>query len=204
MCDPVTLAVGGKIAGTTATAGAKILAATSIYSTVASTALSIRGQQQQAKVQARMQAAQSKAENQRYLAEVSAMRMQQAQQQQAVAQQIEDSTRQAREARATARVSAGESGVTGLSVDALISDFTRQEAEFRFATFQQQEMANVNRELQLQDASRQSEQNLISINQPIQRPNYAGAAIDLFGTGSEVYRNFQSDLLIQKKLESMS
>tara|TARA_R100000278_G_scaffold34003_1_gene30763 strand:- start:43 stop:654 length:612 start_codon:yes stop_codon:yes gene_type:complete len=203
MCDPVTLAVGGKIAGTTATAGAKILAATSIYSTVASTALSIRGQQQQAKVQARMQAAQSKAENQRYLAEVSAMRMQQAQQQQAVAQQIEDSTRQAREARATARVSAGESGVTGLSVDALISDFTRQEAEFRFATFQQQEMANVNRELQLQDASRQSEQNLISINQPIQRPNYAGAAIDLFGTGADIYRNAQNDLFIQKKLESM-
>ena len=203
MCDPVTLAVGGKIAGTTATAGAKILAATSIYSSVAGAALSIRGQQQQAKMQARMQAAQSKAENQRYLAEVSAMRMQQAQQQQAVAQQIEDSTRQAREARATARVSAGESGVTGLSVDALISDFTRQEAEFRFATFQQQEMANVNRELQLQDASRQSEQNLISINQPIQRPNYAGAAIDLFGTGAEIYRNAQNDLFIEKKLESM-
>ena len=62
------------------------------------------------------------------------MRVQQRQEQVAAAQRIQASAKRAREARATARVSAGEAGVAGLSVDALINDLTRQEAENRFAT----------------------------------------------------------------------
>ena len=103
----------------------------------ASTGSSIMGQRQQAKAQARAQANASAAERQRHLQEVSSMRVQQGQEQVAAAQRISESARKAREARSTARVSAGESGVAGLSVDALINDLTKQEAEYSFATQQQ-------------------------------------------------------------------
>ena len=65
------------------------------------------------------------------------MRTQQGQEQVAAAQRIQASTKKAREARSTARVSAGEAGVAGLSVDALINDLTREEADYRFANTQQ-------------------------------------------------------------------
>jgi hypothetical protein len=40
--------------------------------------------------------------------------------------------RAAAEARATARTAAGEAGVAGLSVEALLNDFTAQEGRYRY------------------------------------------------------------------------
>ena len=115
------------------------------------------------------------------------MRLQQRQEQVAAAQRLQESTKRAREARATARVSAGEAGVSGLSVDALINDMTRQEADFRFATTQQQQMANTNRELQLRDAGLGFTNNMLRINRPIEQPNYLGAALGGTQTGLSTY-----------------
>ena len=108
------------------------LAAVSALVGGAQTVSSIVGQRQQAQMQEQAQATASSQERQRYLAEVSAMRTQQQQEMVARAQRIQEANRKAMEARATATVSAGESGVSGLSVDALLGDLTRKEAEYTF------------------------------------------------------------------------
>ena len=147
----------------------------------------ISGQRQMAKTQAKVQANASAAERQRYLQEVSSMRVQQGQEQVAAAQRINESAKKAREARATARVSAGEAGVAGLSVDALINDLTREEAEYSFATQQQLQMNDVGRSMQLQNAGLGFTNNMLRINKPIEKPDYLGAAISGAQTGMSTY-----------------
>ena len=162
MCDPVTAAV---VMG------------------VSQAGLTIHGQRQAAKTQEKVQANASKAERQRYLHEVSSMRIQQGQEQVAAAQRLQESTKKAREARATARVSAGEAGVAGLSVDALINDLTRKEAEYNFNTQKQLQMSDVNRTMQLEQAGLGFTNNMLRINKPIEQPNYLGAALSGAQTG---------------------
>jgi hypothetical protein len=152
-----------------------------------SSILSIQGQRQQAKAQEKMQKNASLAERQRHLQEMSASRLQERQEMTSAAQAIQESTKKAREARATARVSAGESGVAGLSVDALINDMTRKEAEYSFSVQQQQQFQAINRNLAFQDGAMQSRMNLLSINKPIAQPNYLGAALDGAQTGMSMY-----------------
>lgn len=147
----------------------------------------ITGQRQMAKAQARSQANASVAERQRYLQEVSSMRVQQGQEEVAAAQRVNESARKAREARATARVSAGEAGVAGLSVDALINDLTREEAEFNFATQQQLQMNDVGRSMQLENAGLGFTNNMLRINKPIEGPDYLGTAISGAQTGLSTY-----------------
>ena len=147
----------------------------------------ISGQRQMAKAQEQAQANASKAERQRYLQEVSSMRVQQGQEQVAAAQRINESAKKAREARATARVSAGEAGVAGLSVDALINDLTREEAEYSFATQQQTQMNDVGRQMQLQNAGLGFTNNMLRINRPIEQPDYLGAALSGAQTGMSTY-----------------
>ena len=166
MCNPVPAAIGLGVAQ----AGSQFI-----------------GQRQMANAQAEVQRRASAAERQRYLNEVSSMRVQQRQEQIAAAQRIQESTRKAREARATARVSAGEAGVSGLSVDALINDLTREEASYRFATNQQTQMNDVNRTLQLRDAGLGFQNNLLRINRPIEQPDYLGAALSGAQTGMSTY-----------------
>ena len=166
MCDPVTAGIAMSVAS----AGTQVI-----------------GQRQQARAQAKVQANASKAERERYLQEVSSMRVQQGQEQVAAAQRINESAKKAREARATARVSAGEAGVAGLSVDALINDLTREEAEYSFATQQQLQMNDVGRSMQLENAGLGFTNNMLRINRPIEQPNYLGAALSGAQTGMSAY-----------------
>jgi len=154
---------------------------------IASAGASIQGQRIAAKTQRKVQENASIAERQRHLQEVSSMRIQQGQEQVAAAQRIQESTRKAREARSTARVSAGEAGVSGLSVDALINDLTREEAGYKFATQQQLEMNDVNRNMQLKDAGLGFTNNMLTINKPIAQPDYLGALLDGAQTGMSTY-----------------
>lgn len=154
---------------------------------VAQGGMSYIGQQQAASTQRQVQAQASAAERKRYLQEVSSMRVQQRQEQVAAAQRMQESTRKAREARATARVSAGEAGVAGISVDALINDMTRQEAESRFATQQQLQMNDVGREMQLQNAGLGFSNNMLRINRPIQKANLLGSVLEGAQTGMSTY-----------------
>lgn len=152
---------------------------------------SIIGQRQQAQMQEQVQATASVQERQRYLAEVSAMRTQQQQEMVARAQRIQEASKRGMEARSRARVAAGESGVSGLSVDALMGDLTRQEAQYTFSEQQQAEMTDVNRQIQLKEAGIGFSRNMLRINKPIEQPNYLGSVLQGAQTGLSTYSSLK-------------
>ena len=186
MCDPVTL--GTALGASSASAAA---VGTAVYMGVASSALQIQGQRQQAKTQAKVQANASAVERQRYLNEVSSLRTQQGQEQVAMAQKLQANKTKAREARATARVSAGEAGVAGLSVNALMNDLTRKEAMYNNSVNTQAQMLDVRRDLSLRDAGLGFTNNMLRINRPIEEVNYAGALVSGAQAGLSTYGALQ-------------
>lgn len=150
---------------------------------VATTVSSIRAQQQAAAAQAKAQQNATKAERMRHQQEMSAQRIEQRQEQAAKAQKTDAATKKARQVRATAQVAAGESGVSGLSVDALISDLTRQEGDYQYSLTKQAEFDDTNRTLGLKDGGMRSYMNLLSINKPIPQPDYLGATLKGINAG---------------------
>jgi hypothetical protein len=146
------------------------------------------GQRQQAKQQRRYQAQAAEAERQRFIQEQSALRMRQAQEQEAMNKELGDIALKSREALSRAGVSAGEAGVSGASVDALLDDYTRQEADYRVALTRQQELQNVNTGLALTDAGYRTMQNQIGINKPINRPSFLTAGLGAVQGGMSGYR----------------
>ena len=125
---------------------------------------------QQAEMQRRYQAQAAAAERQRALQEQTSLRMRQAQEQEAVGRELEQVSRKSQAALARARVSAGEAGVAGASVDALMGDYLRQEAGYRSALLRQQELSGIGTGLGLEQVGLASQQRLIGINQPIAEP----------------------------------
>ena len=155
---------------------------------VASSGAGYIGQRQQAKAQAAYQAQSAAAERQRALQEQSSIRMRQAQEQEATARELEQVSRKSQEALARARVSAGEAGVAGASVQALMDDYTRQEAGYRAATLRQQELTGVGTQLGLEQAGLASQQRLIGIQQPISKPSFLTAGLSAISGGLSGYR----------------
>ena len=135
------------------------------------------GQRRMAKQQAAYQAQAAAAERQRFMQEQTSLRMRQAQEQEAVGRELEQVSRKSQEALARARVSAGEAGVAGASVQALMDDYTRQEAGYRAALLRQQELGGVATGLGLEQAGFATQQRQIGINRPINRPSFLTAAL---------------------------
>ena len=155
---------------------------------IASAGASFIGQRQAASAQERAQARATELEQARYLDQVNAARVQQAQEKVARAQRIGAASRGNQLAMARARVAAGEAGVTGLSVQALIDSMTANFARNRFSETRRAEMQDVNRNLALNDLAMRSKQNLLGINQPIQQENPLQALL----TGVQVGTSMQS------------
>jgi hypothetical protein len=187
MC-PITIGAAFTAAGTaTATQAAVGSAILSTAMGGATSILSIQGQAQAAKAQAKAQANQTQAERQRLQQQQSAERINQRFQQEQADTQLQKSSIKAQEARATARVSAGEAGVSGLSVDALMNDLTRKQAIFNYGLTRQQEQSNYATELRLQDNALGSSQRMLAINKPIEQPDYLGGILKGASTGMNTY-----------------
>lgn len=163
MCDPVSAMVGLTIgAGALDFVGGMQQASAQESANNASRDLAIRNQNLQ------IQALNNQAEED---AKVTADKM-------------FESNRAAREQQATARVSSGEAGVSGLSVDALLGDFDRQAGE-NSATFLQS--------LSFADRQRQIDRESIGITTQSQinqlpfatRPSLAGAIVK---TGANAFQ----------------
>lgn len=151
-------------------------------------ALGYSGARRQATQQAAFQAQAAAAERQRFIQEQTSIRMRQAQEQEAVGRELEQVSRKSREALARARVSAGEAGVAGASVQALMDDYTRQEAGYREALARQQELRGVSTELGLEQAGFQSQQRQLGINVPISTPSPLAAGLGAIRGGLSGYR----------------
>jgi len=160
---------------------------------VASGGAQYLGARRQAKQQAAYQAQASAAERQRFLQEQTSIRMRQAQEQEAVGRELEQVSRKSQQALARARVSVGEAGVAGASVQALMDDYTRQEGAYRSALLRQQELGQVATGMGLEQAGFATTQRQIGINQPINRPSAltallqtATSAVGAYGTGLQM------------------
>ena len=137
------------------------------------------GQRQQAKQQAAYQAQAAQAERLRFQQEQTSMRMRQAQEQEAVGRELEQVSHKSQAALARARVSAGEAGVAGASVQALMDDYMRQEAGYRGALLRQQELGGIATGMGLEQAGFASMQRQIGINQPISSPSGFSSALSI-------------------------
>ena len=151
------------------------------------------GAREQVKAQEKYQKQAAAAERQRFMQEQTSMRMRQAQEQEAVGRELEQVSKKSQAALARARVSAGEAGVAGASVQALMSDYMRQEAGYRAALLRQQEMGALATGLGLEQAGFATRQRQIGIAQPISRPNVLGsllqtgtAALGAYGAGLQI------------------
>ena len=181
MCDPVT--------------------ATMVVMSTAQAGMSIKAQTEAAKQQANAQSAASERESIRFRQEMTARRIKEAQDNKIAANEVQNIVEKTRKAKATARVSASEAGVTGQSVQQLLDDFERQEAQAMFAINEQQSMGQVNTMLQDQNAIFGSANKLGQINQPIEQPDYLGAAMNLAGSAMSIYKGTQTRKLEDAQLK---
>ncbi len=181
-------AIGLALGATKATAVATGIAATSAAVGVGSAGLQYAGQRRQAKEQAQYQKQAQAAERQRFMQEQTSMRMRQAQEQEAVGRELEQVSRKSQAALARARVSAGEAGVAGASVQALMDDYMRQEAGYRSALLRQQELGALSTGLGLEQAGFATQQRQIGLSQPIDRPSGLGAVLGGIQSGLSGYR----------------
>ena len=183
MCAPAVFALGALVVG------------------IASQATSFIGQNQAANAQANYQNQLAQLEVRRQQQEQEQLLLKSQQEQLALAGQMSQQNEQAarelnkvsmeaRAASSRATVAAGEAGISGLSVDALLGDITRQELGYFEASTRQgqlrdqyygQTTANMNKALEMNlDYSRMgSQMNLAQINRPIAKPSWSAFAIGL-------------------------
>jgi hypothetical protein len=166
---------------------APVFAAISAATGVASAGVGFAAARQQAKAQARYQAQAAAAERQRFAQEQTSLRMRQAQEQEAVGRELEQVSQKSQAALARARVSAGEAGVAGASVQALMDDYTRQEGAYRQALLRQQEMGALATGMGLEQAGFATTQRQIGIRQPISRPSGLAAGLGAISAGLSGY-----------------
>ena len=163
------------------------LAAIGAATGVLSSGLSYAGQRQQAKQQAAYQRQAQAAEQQRFQAEQTAVRIQEAQKQKAAGEELADIARRTQAAMGTATAQAANRGITGLSLEALYDDITRQAGDVQFRIAQQQEMGEVGTAMALEQAEFVTTQRQIGLAKPIKRPSLALTGFQALSGGLDAY-----------------
>lgn len=124
--------------------------------------------------------------------ESAALKRRFAQQRTVTAQRLDENARRARLARATALVAAGEGGGLGQSADSLLDTFRRRELEFastieRSLAGQAEQLGRELEGVQIRQQSRTSQ----FLPQPVQRPNYLQAALNIGASAFNAFGEFQ-------------
>ena len=163
------------------------IAAVGTAVSVASSGLQYAGQQQQAKAQAKYQKQAQEAERQRFLQEQSAIRLKEAQEQTAANEELADIARRTQAAMGTATAAAANRGITGLSLEALYDDITRQAGDVQFRLAQQQGFRETATGMALEQARFATQQRQIGLNKPIKRPSLALAGAEAFRGSLQAY-----------------
>jgi hypothetical protein len=134
-------------------------------------------------------------ENQRSMTEANAIRTRQLQEQQAMARERQKVSQAGASQRSTAIVSAGEAGVSGLSVDALLADFKMQELNYQESISSEQKNRDAYYMQQLEQNRVQSAFTMAELNrpitsQPIASPSGLAFGIGLAGQAVGSYKDF--------------
>lgn len=182
MCDPISIAVGSAL-GATGSATAVGMVGASTMLGIGSSVAGFAGQRQQAKQQAAFQAQSIAAANRKRRLQETAANLERQQQQEAVGQEISKTSLKGREISATARVSAGEAGVSGLSVQALMDDYIRQQAGQVAALTSQDKLYALRHGLNLEQLGLASEQEILGLSRPIDKPSALGLGLNVLSAG---------------------
>ncbi len=102
----------------------------------------------------------------------------------AAAQAIRVNQQEAAKAKATARVASGEAGVSGLSVDALLSDFNRQEDDYTNSILTNRDISRRQSQQALKGIRAGTESQLAASRfAPVRRPSYLTPGLQIAGAG---------------------
>ena len=168
------------------------LAAIGAAAGVASAGLSFVGQRQQARAQMALQSQQIKAAQQKLGFQRTAAILERQQQEQAIAQEKGKVAARGEAIAARARVSAGEAGVSGLSVQALMDDYIRQQAGQVAALTSLDKLYALRHGLNLEQLGLASEQEILGLSKPIQQPSFLRGALSIASGGLSGYTAGQS------------
>jgi hypothetical protein len=99
---------------------------------------------------------------------------------------------QAKKARSTASVAAGEVGVSGVSVDTLLADYSASEARYNDALQTNLENETIQSQFNMKgyDATRQSRINQFNQAKVYKQPDYFGAALRIGGGAVDAYSRY--------------
>jgi len=168
------------------------LAAVGAIAGVASSAMQFAGQRQQARAQMALQSQQIRAAQQKLGFQRTAAILERQQQEQAIAQEKGKVAARGEAIAARARVSAGEAGVSGLSVQALMDDYIRQQAGQVAALTSQDKLYAMRHGLNLEQLGLASEQEILGLSKPIQQPSFLRGALSIASGGLSGYTAGQS------------
>ena len=137
-----------------------------------------KAQKQQAEQQKASQQAASMRELQRQQMAMGAERMQQADEETAMAQEKLKANREIQESISTTATAATEVNVAGTSVGLNIQDFEQKNAAYQASLDLQARMNDAATRLALENSGQQYVSNMVKINQPIAKPNALGIALN--------------------------
>ncbi len=112
------------------------------------------------------------------------------QDQKAASQELQSTEIDAMKARSTAEVAAGEAGVTGLSVDALVADYYGQQGRYERTLANNTQMQADYLTGEMTATKHQTQGRIDSVDQG-QKPSFAGAAIRILGGAVDAYSGYQ-------------
>ena len=168
------------------------LAAVGAIAGAATAGLSFVGQRQQARAQMALQSQQIKAAQQKLGFQRTAAILERQQQEQAIAQEKGKVAARGEAIAARARVSAGEAGVSGLSVQALMDDYIRQQAGQVAALTSQDKLYALRHGLNLQQLGMASEQEILGLSKPINKPSALGLALNVGSSALSGYSTYKT------------
>jgi len=163
------------------------LAAIGAIAGVASAGAGYMGQRQQAKAQAAYQAQSIAAAKRKAGFQRTSQILESQQKRLALAQETGKITKASKEKLASATVAAGEAGVSGLSVQALMDDYIRQQAGLQAAVTTQEKLYGLQTGMNLQQIRLASEQEILGLSQPIERPSLLTAGLGAISGGLSGY-----------------
>lgn len=145
-----------------------------------------------AKAQSRYQYQNMVLEQKRALAEQSQIRTKQAVEAESTSLELAKVSKEARKQRSSAATIAGESGITGPSVDMLLNDYAAQEAAIYSQSQRQAQLDNIYTEQQLAASRLGSISNINRMNEPVSRPSALALALSIGSSALNSYSSYKN------------
>tara|TARA_R110000824_G_scaffold105995_6_gene250580 strand:+ start:6709 stop:7299 length:591 start_codon:yes stop_codon:yes gene_type:complete len=165
--------------------------------TAASAAASHVSQQQAAKAQTQHQQSLMKAEQERQRQAETNLRLRQQDEQEARTRELSKVAQEARSMYARNVTAAGEAGISGASVDALLAEGTWRELDFYESMDRQGQIQNTAYEREIEAGRTGSEMRILDVNRAVSKPSFANLAINLGMAGMQTHdfaqRKYQID-----------